>query len=307
MDILDPIFQDVDKAREHLEKTRWPDGPVCPHCGTIDNATKLKGKAHRPGTYQCNEKACRKQFSATVGTVFERSRIPLNKWLLAAHLMAASKTGVSAHQLHRMLGVTYKSAWFMCHRLRKAMEDTTSGPLGGSGGEVQADETYYGNSSKRAKGYKKGHSHKRKIVSLVEPGGRSRSVHVTRLTADNVRDVLVTNADRKSRLVTDESRLYTRVGKEFDDHKRVYHHAGRYVTRDGFTTNNVENFFGVFKHSMRGTYIHCSEWHLQAYLNQFDFLYSNRKISDFERTDVLLRQAEGKRLTYRRPDETANA
>ena len=213
-DILNPIFQDADEAREHLESLRWPDGPYCPHCGEAnkDRITKIAGKSARPGVYQC--KSCRKQFTVTVGTVFERSKIPLNKWLLATHLMAASKKGISAHQIHRMLGVTYKTAWFMCHRIREAMKEDnqSSGPLGGSGKIVEADETYYGKRetpivSKQRQGrpYKfrkgKGHSNLRSIVALVERGGKTRTFHVQHATAANVREVLVRNVSRKSKLV----------------------------------------------------------------------------------------------------------
>lgn len=300
----DPIFQDETKARAFLEKQRWPDGPVCPHCKEREKIRPMTGKAHRPGLYQCN--GCRKQFSVTVGTVFERSKIPLNTWLLITFLMTSSKTAISAHQIHRMTGLTYKTAWFACHRVREAMKDDGASPLGGPGGEVQADETYFGNTSKRAKAYKKGHMAKYKIVSLVEPGDRSRSMHVPGLSSDIVRGVLVKNADRKSRLVTDESRLYTSVGTEFDQHKTVWHASGKYVSPEGFTTNNVENFFGVFKRGMRGTYSFCGEQHLQRYLSEFDFRYSHRKISDTERTEKALSQIGGKRLTYRRTGEAAH-
>jgi transposase-like protein len=165
--INDPIFQNEDKARQYLEKTRWPDGPECPHCGSVDEATELKGKAHRKGVYQCN--SCREQFTVTVGTVYERSKIPLHKWLLATHFMCASKTAISAHQLHRMLGITYKSTWFMCHRIREAMKDLAPNAMGGESGQVQADETVIGNSSKRAKGYRRGIANKQRIFAMVDP------------------------------------------------------------------------------------------------------------------------------------------
>ena len=189
MNLSDAIYHDADKAREHLEALLWADGPVCPHCKTRDRASKISGG--RKGLYFCNVGDCRKQFSVTVGTVFERSKLPLNKWVLATHLMSASKTGVSAHQLHRMLDITYKSAWFMCHRIREAMKDTDPTPMGGRGESVQVDETYYGNTSKRAKGYKKGHRHKQQIVALVEPSsGRAKAFHVKRATTEKVRNIL---------------------------------------------------------------------------------------------------------------------
>jgi transposase-like protein len=200
-----PIFNDEDKAREHLEAQRWPNGPVCPHCGNADpdRIRAMHGKAHRPGLYQCND--CREQFTVTVGTVFERSKIPLTKWLLATHLMCASKKGMSAHQLHRMLGVTYKTAWFMCHRIREAMREdvSSSGPLGGKGQVVEADETYIGKKEDPPKLKTNGQpfiksgkiAAKRTVVGLVERGGRTRLFHVERATAASVREILVTNVD----------------------------------------------------------------------------------------------------------------
>ncbi len=239
--------------------------------------------------------------------MFERSKIPLTKWWMAAHMFNSGKNGVSAHEIHRTLGVTYKTAWFMMHRLREAMRDLKPTPMGGSGKSVQADETYYGNTSKRAKYYRKGHSQKASIVALVEkPSGRTRAIHMTGgVSAPDIRDLLVTNVRRKSELHTDESKLYTRVGKEFAAHKTVFHGwggGGEYVGKDGQTTNAVENFFGTFKRGMRGTYIHCSEQHLQRYLTEFEFRYNNRSgvgISDGERTALAMKGIEGKRLTYR--------
>lgn len=302
--LTNPIFSNEDKAREHLEAIRWPNGPTCPHCGEGDasNLKRLEGKSHRPGLFQCN--SCRQHFTVTVGSVFERSKIPLTKWLLAFHLMASSKRGISAHQLHRQLGITYKTAWFMAHRIREAMTDPKRGPLGGEGKTVEADETYYGN-SKRAKSYKKGHRHKRSVVALVEPKGKARVFHVKRADASTVREILVRNADRKSELHTDESRLYIETGKEFADHKTVNHgwnQRGEYVGKDGQTTNHVENFFGNFKRGMKGVYGFCSEQHLQRYLTEFEFRYNNRSalgVTDGERAAAALQGAEGKRLTYR--------
>lgn len=304
----DPIFQDENKAREALEAVRWPDGAVCPHCGNSDQEklAKVEGKkqSHRPGLWYCNE--CKGQFTVTVGTVFERSKVPLTKWWMAAHMINSGKNGVSAHEIHRALGVTYKTAWFMMHRLREAMTDLAPTPMGGSGKSIQADETYIGNSSKRAKGYKKGHSHKNSIVALVDPStGKASAFHVKRANAETVREILVTNAHRSSELHTDESRLYTKVGAEFAGHKTVNHGwngRGEYVGKDGQTTNNAENFFGVFKRGMRGTYIFCSEQHLKRYLAEFSFRYSNRAglgVTDGERTALTLKGIEGKRLTYR--------
>lgn len=304
MNVNDPIFQDEAKAREYLEAQIWPDGPICPHCKAED-VTKLHGAAHRVGVHQCN--VCREQFTVTVGSIFERSKVPLTKWLLAVHLLCGSKKGMSAHQLHRMLGLTYKTAWFMAHRIRKAMEDENVGPMGGHGKTIQADETYYGNTSKRAKGYKKGLRHKQQIVALVEAGGIARAFHVKGATADQVRHILVTNVDRKTTLSTDESRLYFQVGAEFASHKTVNHTSGEYVSPEGFHTNNVENFFGIFKRGMVGVYHKCDEQHLQRYITEFAFRYSNRHVNDTERATLALKGASGKRLMYRRIDKATNA
>ena len=300
-----PIYNDENAAREALEAVRWPNGPVCPHCGNLDQdkIAKGHGKAHRPGLYYCA--ACNGQFTATVGTVFERSKIPLTKWLMAAQMFNSGKNGVSAHEIHRTLGVTYKTAWFMMHRLREAMNESNPSPMGGPGQVVQADETYYGNSSKRSKSYRKGHSHKASVVALVEPQGRARAFHVKRATKETVREILVTNAHRKSELHTDESNLYPDVGREFAAHKTVEHGSrgyGFFVGKDGTTTNAAENFFGNFKRSMKGTYRFCAEQHLQRYLNEFQFRHNHRAklgFTDGERMAAALKGIEGKRLTYR--------
>lgn len=312
-DLNHPAFKDEDKARKMLEASRWPDGPVCPFCKSGERVEALGGKSMGKGWYHCNE--CREKFTVRVGTLYERSHIPLHKWLLATHLMTASKKGMSAHQLHRMLGITYKSAWFMAHRIREAMKENHSGPMGGEGKSVQADETYYGNSSKRAKSYRKGHRHKQQVVALVEPKGKVRAFHVKSASIASVRDILVRNVDRKSELHTDESRLYVQVGREFTAHKTVRHGsnasgfvAGTYVGPDGQTTNNVENFFGVFKRGMRGVYHFCGEQHLARYLAEFEFRYNNRVglgVNDGERAARALKGIEGKRLTYRSPNEAA--
>jgi transposase-like protein len=329
MKLHSPIFTDVDAAREHLEAQRWPHGPICPHCGNCDPAriTKMEGKAHRPGLYNCME--CRKQFSVTVGTVFERSKIPLNKWLLATFLMASSKKGMSAHQLHRMLGVTYKTAWFMAHRIREAMKEdnSTSGPLGGEGKTVEADEMYHGKREtprvyarprarknwKPTKSGKAGGAQKRVIVGLVERGGPVRTFHVNNATKASVREALVRNVSRDTTLYTDESRLYTETGKEYEGHKTVKHTAGEYARREGAVvvhTNTIENVFSIFKRGMVGVYQHCGEAHLHRYLAEFDFRYNRRaalKVTDSERHDDLLSRIGGKRLTYRRTNEASYA
>jgi transposase-like protein len=312
-DLQNPIFNDLDKAREALEAVRWPDGPICPHCGNVnrDRIARVEGtkRSHRPGLFYCNE--CKGQFTVTVGTVFERSKIPLTKWWLATHLLGSSKKGMSSHQLHRMLGVTYKTAWFMSHRIREAMKDMKAGPLGGEGKVVEADETYYGDKdhiTKRTKRGKSGHGSKRSIVALVERGGEVRTFHVDRATRQSVRDVLVRNVSRKSVLHTDESNLYPETGKEFAAHRTVKHTAGEYVRyEDGSVihTNTVENVFSVFKRGMKGIYQHCGEAHLHRYLAEFDFRYNRRSalgVSDKERVEAIMEGIEGKRLTYRRPN-----
>ncbi len=314
-------FTDPDAARVYLEKQRWPDGVTCPHCGA-DDVTGMKGKAHRPGVYQCN--ACREQFTVTVGTVFERSKIALNVWLYATHLLCSSKKGMSSHQLHRMLGVTYKTAWFMTHRIREAMKrDDDTGPIGGEGKIVEADETYFGKAEnprpsparvreKRPYIKRKSPWDKRAVVALVERGGQVRSFHVQNATKESVRDILVRNADRKSTLHTDESRLYTETGAEFAKHRSVKHSAGEYVRyeADGVVhSNTVENVFSVFKRGMVGIYQHCGESHLHRYLAEFDFRYNRRTalgFTDAMRTDDALKGIEGKRLTYRRTSEAAH-
>jgi len=309
-----PHFQSPENAREWLEKTRWPDGPVCSHCGTVNHAYPNKAK---PGFYRCAEKECRKDFTVTTGTVMERSHIPLNKWLMAFYLMASSKKGISAHQLHRALGVDYKSAWFMCHRIREAMRDDNDpgfDPLGGKGKIVEADETYFGQVEERkpskqrkgrpfTKGGRSGPGGKRAVVSLVERGGRVRSFHPAVADGDTVTSIVLDNIRRESRLHTDESRLYMFPGAEFRKHETVTHSHGEYVRGD-VHTNSVEGYFSIFKRGMKGTYQHCKEKHLHRYLAEFDFRYNNRMalgIGDIERTVNAVKGAEGKRLLYRQP------
>lgn len=301
------IFHDAEAARAFLEATRWPNGPVCPHCGVEGDATKLEPKGKktkaRPGTYQCN--SCRQQFTVTVGTLFERSKIPLHKWLYASWLLCSSKKGISSHQLHRMLGVTYKTAWFMTHRIREAMRDEPTGKLGGPGssGIVEADETYYG----KAKGSGKGERHapKQKIVALVERQGSVRAFHVPTITADNIRPILKHHISADARLMTDSAGLYSDMGKFFKSHETVNHSAGEYARGD-VTTNTIEGYFGILKRGLHGVYQHVSPEHLNRYLNEFSFRYSNRKITDSERTVEALKGITGKRLTYRPTGEGAS-
>lgn len=301
-DLTAPHFIDANKAREYLEHIRWPDAPVCPHCGAIDDHYALKGKAHRPGLWKCRD--CRQQFSVTVGTVFERSKIPLNKWLLAAQLMCASKKGISAHQIHRMLGVTYKTAWFMTHRIREAMKDGNGGLLGSNGCPVEVDETFWGNEKGKEK--KNAWHHKMKIVSLVERDGDKRSFHVAKVNAKTLRPVLLKQMSKNARLMTDEAHAYKVIGPSFAEHGFVNHHSKEYARGD-ITTNTVESSFALLKRGLYGTFHKVSEAHLQRFATEFDFRWNHRKVTDDERADAALRGIAGKRLTYRRTDAELSA
>ena len=319
-DLENPVFTDEEAALAYLEAQRWPDGPVCPHCGERERVTRLQGKSHRAGLYQCNN--CKGHFSALIGTLFERSHVPLHKWLLAFHLMGSSKKGMSAHQLHRMLGVTYKTAWFMAHRIRAAMVEDDPGGLGGPGKIVEADETYFGNKdeepapspSRRGRPYTKGGksnpARKRAVVALVERKGKARSFHVEHANAETVTKLLRENASRKSALMTHESNLYPKVGEEYARHGRVNHASGEYVGFDDPTkhTNTIEGYFSIFKRGMKGVYQFCGEKHLHRYLAEFEFRYNNRValgVNDAARADSLLAGIVGKRLTYQRANSGA--
>lgn len=287
-------FHDDTAARQYLEDTLWPNGPVCPHCGTIGTAYTTK----KPGLYRCAEAECRKDFTVTVGTVFERSKIALHKWLLASFLICSSKKGMSAHQLHRTIGVTYKTAWFMAHRLREAMQDG-GGPLGGNGGAVEADETYWGNTGKQRKGAR-GFAHKMKVVSLVERNGKKRSFHVANVTIETVTPILRAQIAEKTRLMTDETSVYNVAGKDFSSHEKVNHGKKEYARGD-VTTNTVESSFAILKRGLYGTYHHVSEAHLQRYATEFDFRWNHRAklgFDDSQRTQAVLKGIAGKRLMY---------
>ena len=250
------IFLDETNARDWLEARVWANGRVCPHCGNADQdkITKLEGKAHRPGVYQCNESACREQFTVTVGTVFESSKIPLSKWLAALFLLTASKKGISAHQVHRMLDISYKSTWFLMHRLREAMRTGGLEPLGGEGKIVEADETYFSKAdtqhvSKQRHGRPLIHKGKfkdnRPIVALIERGGNVRSFHVAVADSSTVAGIVRANVKKESRLQTDESKIYKTLGKELAAHETV-NHAKKEYARGDITTNTIESYFSVF-------------------------------------------------------------
>jgi transposase-like protein len=271
------IYTDENTARKHLESLNWPDGPICPHCGTVNEATKLKGKSTRPGVYRC--RPCQKPFSVTVGTVFERSKIKLNVWVHAVDLYTASKKGFSAHQLHRTLGVTYKTAWFMAHRIREAMRDHKPGPMGGAGKSVEIDETYIGfEEGANSKTPRNAAQFRNVVLTLVERGGSSRSFHVGSATLNQIVPIIRTNVRRESIIMTDESSLYRSLGGEFFSHDSVNHSVKEW-TRGDIGTNTVEGFYSIFKRGTKGVYQHCAEKHLHRYLAEFDFPRNRCRVS----------------------------
>jgi transposase-like protein len=302
-------FHDETAAYEFLEARVWPNGPVCPHCGGVERISKMEGKSTRIGSYKCYQ--CRSKFTVKVGTVFESSHVALHVWLQAVALLTSSKKGISSNQLHRTLGVSLKTAWFMSHRVREAMRDGKLAPIGGNGGIVEMDETYHGKVATPrdvttrgrpyTKGGRTGPSNKRAIVALVERGGSVRSIHVEHADKSTINVIVVGNIAREAKLHTDESRLYNDVTKHVASHDTVHHASGEYVRGD-VHTNTVEGVFSVFKRGMKGTYQHCAEKHLHRYLAEFDFRYNNRiavGVNDQARADNALKGIVGKRLTYR--------
>jgi transposase-like protein len=313
-DLNAPHFQDAEIARQHLETMLWPDGPICPHCGSKD-AYKLTPKANskspvRPGVYKCAE--CREQFTVTVGSIMEDSKIALNKWLLAIHLLCASKKGMSAHQLHRMLGVTYKSAWFMAHRIRYAMAQSPYTEK--LKGVVECDETYIGGKRKNQGGVGRPspqYSHKQPVFAVVQRDGGVRSFHVHRVTADNLIGTIRKHVDQKATVVTDAFTAYQRLGARVKRHEVVNHSKFEYARTadDGFRvhTNTIEGFFGLLKRGLNGTYHQVGSQHLHRYLAEFDFRYNNRRIEDIDRVAILTKQVGGKRLMLKEPSNGTSA
>jgi transposase-like protein len=302
-DISNPIFHDEAKAIAHLEASRWPNGPYCPYCGSF-GVHRMGGKT-QTGMFLCND--CREKFTARVGSVMERSHIPIHKWLLAMHLMAASKKAMSAKQIERMLGLSYKSAWFLCMRIREAMTEPKAGPIGGEGKIVESDESFVGGKKKNVhKG--KPTPKKHAVHALVERGGGARVTHVADVTAKTLRKNLRKLADRKSELHTDEALAYHWMGsKEFAKHRSVNHSQDEYYRyEDGAGTQSAESFFAILKRGVYGTFHSISEQHLQRYCDEFQFRWNNRAslgVEDFQRAAAILKGIEGKRLTYRRTDE----
>jgi transposase-like protein len=306
VDLTNPIFTDLDAARAHFEAIRWPNGPFCPFCGAFDRVAALGGKSMGPGWYHCKD--CRKKFTAAVGTIYERSHIPLTKWLLATHLMCARKKGISAHQLHRMLGLPYKTAWFMAHRIREGMRDLSPSPMGGEGKTVEADETYIGGREKNKHRAKRtsavGGVGKEIAFSLAERGGKVRSHHVPEVNAATLRPILVAQIDAKTFLMTDDAGQYRHMGRDFAKHETVNHGIEEYIRGEAHT-NTIEGYFSILKRGITGTYHHVSQQHLKRYLAEFDFRYNERMaldVTDAERATKAVKGVVGKRVTYQQPN-----
>jgi transposase-like protein len=309
----DPRFRDEEAAYAWVEARLWPHGPVCPFCTRSDRIGKLRGKSTRIGVHKCYW--CRKPFRVTVDTVMESSHIPLHVWLQAIHLLTSSKKGISSNQLHRMLGLGLRAAWFLSHRIREAMRSGNLGPLGGNDRIVEADETYFGKVEtprprargripKPTKGGKSGPADKRAIVSLVERGGSVRSFHAENADKATINVIVANNVARETRLHTDESRIYGDALKHVADHETVCHSVGEYVRGD-VHTNSAEGYFSVFKRGMKGVYQHCREKNLHRYLAEFDFRHNHRVrlgVNDAMRAEAALLGVVGKRLTYRTTD-----
>jgi len=297
--LSDKHFHNEQAAYDFVEARIWPEGPVCPHCGGVDRISKMQGKSTRIGTYKCYQ--CRKPFTVKVGTVFEASHVPMRHWLQAMFLMSSSKKGISSNQLHRTLGCTLKTAWFISHRIREAMRVTGVEPMGGAGKVVEADETFIGTLKGQPKKGRSAWANKNVVLTLVERGGVARSFHVDGVRVADLGPILRANIAPEASLMTDELAAYKVIGKEFGSHDSVAHSKKEYV-RGNIHSNTVEGFYSIFKRGMKGVYQHCSEKHLHRYLSEFDFRYSNRVafgISDTDRAEIALKGIVGKRLTYR--------
>jgi transposase-like protein len=294
-DLTAPIFNDEDKAREHIEASRWPDGVNCPHCGSLD-VHRMAGKT-QAGYFLCND--CRDKFTCRTGSIMERSHIPLHKWLLALHIIAASKKSVSSLQLQRMLGLgSYRTAWFMAHRIREAMLPDNPGPLGGENKVVESDESVFGG-KKKNRAYAKTEPKKQIVLTLVDRDGESRSFHIANVTAKTLRETIVAATDPESYLMTDEHPSYKSVGKKLGGHGTVNHSAKEYARFGFYHVNNAECRFSLMKRAVFGAHHSISEAHLGRYLVEWDFKFNTRKMTDGERAALALKGAEGKRLTYR--------
>lgn len=295
-----PHFHDEEAAYAFVEARVWAEGRVCPKCGVVDHSGKLKGKSTRIGVYKCY--SCRKPFTVKIGTIFEDSKVKMHLWLQAIYLVASSKKGISSNQMHRTLGVTLKTAWFMGHRIREAMRTGGLAPFGGGGGSVEVDETFIGTEPGKLK--KAGVHHKMKVLSLVDRETKqARSVVINDLTRSTIWPVVQETVSKEARILTDQANVYKGIGREFSGHKSVNHADGEYVSQvePDIHTNTVENYFSVFKRGMKGTYQHCGKQHLHRYLAEFDFRYNNRianGVDDKARADTLLSGIVGKRLTY---------
>ena len=289
-------FHDEAAAFAELERLLWPEGPVCPHCGSLSGKHYDLRKT-RLGLRKCSD--CRKQFTVKIGTVFECAKIPLNKMFQAVYLLCASKKGCSSHQIHRTLGITYKSAWFLTHRIREALRSGDLAPFGGEGKVVEIDETFIG--KKDDMPVRRGYAHKHALLTLVERGGTARTFHVDGTTAAHLVPIIRANIAKETALMTDEAGQYAHLADHFASHENVRHGAGEYG-RGKVHTNTVEGFYSVFKRGMKGVYQHCSEKHLHRYAAEFDFRYNNRSalgVEDQARTAAALEGIVGKRLTYR--------
>ncbi|MDB5616038.1 IS1595 family transposase [Tardiphaga sp.] len=292
-------FHNEESAYAFVEARVWPNGPVCPHCSGVERISKMGGKSTRIGAYKCYQ--CRKPFTVKVGTIFEASHVPMRHWLQAIFLMSSSKKGISSNQLHRTLGCTLKTAWFISHRIREAMRVTGVEPMGGAGRIVEADETFIGRLEGQPKKGRNAWSNMNVVLTLVERGGPARSFHVDGVRIADLQPIIRDNLSRETRLMTDEGAAYKSIGPEFASHETVNHKREEYARGD-VTTNTVEGFYSIFKRGMKGVYQHCKEKHLHRYLSEFDFRYSNRialGVDDVARAERALRGVVGKRLTYR--------